>query len=234
MSNLVSSVLSHHGQPDSLVYRIILADGSMHVKTDVEVRCMVRGDVAIESYDPHLPMENERAEPVCINAGPRQGDVLLVRIDGCRAACKVLEVGHKRGRPLYTVKYDDGMLVQDHLVVPWNYLSTAPPALPDAPANDDAVTAEAERAAARAVSHSSSVAPPMSEKAKGKRRAIDVMAEAAESMQTSPPVETAAPSPPATTPSPEKAVEDSHRRHWEARELRNEREYGELLDSIIL
>ena len=221
MSNLVSSVLSRHGQPDNLVYRIILADGSMHVKTEVEVRCMVRGDIAIESYDPHLPIENERAEPVCINAGPRQGDVLLVRIDGCRAACKVLTVGDKRGRPLYTVEYDDGMLVQDHLVVPWCYLSTA--ALPDAPANDDA--------AERAVSHSSSVAPPISEKAKGKRRMIDVMAEVAESMQTPPPVETAAPSPPATTPPPE---EDFHRKRWETRELRNEREYGELLDSIIL
>ena len=92
MSNLVSSILSRHGQPDNLVYRIILADGSMHVKTEVEVRCMVRGDIAIESYNPHLPIENERAEPVCINAGPRQGDVLLVRIEGCRAACKVLEV----------------------------------------------------------------------------------------------------------------------------------------------
>lgn len=220
MSNLVSSILSRHGQPDNLGYRIILADGSMHVKTEVEVRCMVRGDIAIESYNPHLPIENERAEPVCINAGPRRGDVLLVRIDGCRAACKVLEVGQKRGRPLYTVEYDDGMLVQDHLVVPWNYLSTAPPA-PDAPANDEA--------AATAVS---SVAPPMSEKAKGKRRAIDVMAEAAERMQTPPPVETAAPSPPVTTPQPENA--EFHRKHREARQLRNEREYGEMLDSIIL
>jgi hypothetical protein len=26
---------------------------------------------------------------------------------------------------MYLVKYDDGMLVQDHLVVPWSYLSTA-------------------------------------------------------------------------------------------------------------
>ena len=226
MSNTVSSILSRHGQPDSLGYRIILADGSMHVKTEVEVRCMVRGDIAIESYDPHLPIQNERAEPVCMNAGPRQGDVLLVRIDDCRAACKVLEVGNKRGRPLYTVEYDDGMLVQDHLVVPWCYLSTAPPALPDAPANDDA--------AARAVSHSSSVAPPLSEKAKGKRRMIDVMAEAAESMQTPPPVETAAPSPLPTTPPPENPVEDPARKRWEDRELRNEQEYGELLDSIIL
>ena len=107
-------------------------------------------------------------------------------------------------------------------MVPWNYLSTAPP-VPDAPANDDA--------AAMAIS---SVAPPMSEKAKGKRRAIDVMAEAAERMQTPSPVETAAPSPPATTPQPENAVEDFHRKHREARQLRNEREYGEMLDSIIL
>lgn len=242
MSNLVSSVLSRHGQPDSFAYRIILADGSMHVKTEVEARCMVRGDIAIESYNPHLPIENERAEPVCINTGPRQGDVLLVRIDGCRAACKVLEVGQKRGRPLYTVEYDDGMLVQDHLVVPWNYLSTAP-VPPDAPAEYDA---------AAVASHSSSVAPPMSEKAAGKRRAVvlrragvlrrvmDVIAEAAESMQTPPQVETAAPNgdvldeATAANNKVKADLEDSNRKHSEARELRDEREYGELLDSIIL
>ena len=63
---------------------------------------------------------------------------------------------------------------------------------------------------------------------------IDVMAEAAESMQTPPPVETAAPSPLPTTPPPENPVEDPARKRWEDRELRNEQEYGELLDSIIL
>ena len=183
---------------------------------------MVRGDIAIEVYDPHLPIENERDEPASMNVGPRAGDVLLVRIDGCRAACEVLEVGSKRGRPLYTVKYDDGMLVQDHLVVPWCYLSTAP-APPDAPADDGAA------------SHSSSVAPPMSDKARGKRRMIDVIAEAAESMQTPSPVETAAaPTPPPAISPPDDPVEDPARKRWEIRELRNEQEYGELLDSIIL
>ena len=230
MSNTVSCVLSRHGQPGSLGYRVILADGTMHLKTEAEMRCMVRGDSAIEVYDPHLPIENERDEPLPMDVGPREGDVLLLRIDGCRAACKVLEVGQKRGRPLYTVEYDDGMPVQDHLVVPWNYLSTAP-APPVAPAEYDA--------AAAAASHSSSAAPPMSEKAKGKRRAIDVIAEAAESMQTPLPVETAAPDgcvldATAANNKVEADLEDFDRKHSEARELRNEREYGELLDSIIL
>jgi hypothetical protein len=102
---------------------------------------------------------------------------------------------------------------------------TNPTALPDAhaPPNDDAA------------SLSSSVAPPISEKARGKRRMINVMAEVAESMQTPPPVETAAaPSPPPTTPPPENPFEDPARKRWEARELRNEQEYGELLDSILL
>ena len=64
---------------------------------------------------------------------------------------------------------------------------------------------------------------------------IDVMAEAAESMQPRSPIEpAAAPPPPPTTPPPENPVEDLARKRWEARELRNEQEYGELLDSIIL
>lgn len=223
MSNTVSCVLSRHGHPGSLGYRVILADGTMHLKTDSELRCMVRGDIAIEVYDPHLPIESERDEPASMDVGPREGDVLLVRIDGCRAACQVLEVGIKRGRPLYTVKYDDGMLVQDHLVVPWCYLSTAPPPAPqDAPATDDAASHES--------------APPMSEKGRGKRRMIDVMAEAAESMETPSPVETAAapPPPPAISPPPDDPVADPARKRWEARELRNEQEYGELLDTIVL
>ena len=145
---------------------------------------MVRGDLAIECHDPHRAIENERKEPSCMEVGPRQGDVLLVRTDGSRAACKVLEVGNKRGRPLYTVEYDDGMLVQDHLVVPWSYLSTAPPAQSDPPTDGSASDAD-------------TVAPPMSAKAKGKRRMIDVMAEAAETMQTPPPAEAGpVPSPP--------------------------------------
>jgi hypothetical protein len=206
---------------------VILSNGKMHVKTESELRCMVCGDLAIEGYDPYGPIDHERDEPLSVDVGPRQGDVLLLRIDGCRAACEVLEVGSRKGRPLYIVKYDDGMLVQDHLVVPWGYLSTAPPAPRTFPT---------DAAANGAASHSSAVAPPMSANARGKRRAIDVMAEAAESMQAPSPVETAtAPSPPPTTPPPpDNPVEDHARKSWEIRELRNEQEYGELLDSIIL
>ena len=63
---------------------------------------------------------------------------------------------------------------------------------------------------------------------KGKRRMIDVMAEAAETIETA-----SSPSPPPTTPPPDNPVEDPAR-WWDARELRNEQEYGELLDSVIL
>lgn len=234
MSNTVSCVLSRHGHPGSLGYRVILADGTMHLKTESEVRCMVRGDIAIEAYDPHLPIESARDEPASMDVGPREGDVLLVRIDGCRAACQVLEVGIKRSRPLYTVKYDDGMLVQDHLVVPWCYLSTAPPPAPAPPAPAPAPPAPADATASDDAA--SQVAPPMSAKARGKRRMIDVMAEAAESMETPSPVETAAapPPPPAISPPPDDPVADPARKRWEARELRNEQEYGELLDTIVL
>lgn len=152
---------------------------------------------------------------------------VLVHIDHCRAACEVLEIGAKKGRRLYTVKYDDGMLVQDHLVVPWCYLSTA--LQPDEAASVGASNAPAS------VADSNAAAAPMSEKAKGKQRAIDVMAEAAQAMMLPSPVESAAPSPPPqTTPQPEDPEQDRARRRSMSRELRQEQEYGELLDSIIL
>eukprot|EP00966_Prymnesium_polylepis_P262406 6061537-Prymnesium_polylepis.1 len=199
----------------------------MVVKTATEVRCMVSGDVAMERYDSYCPLEYERTEPLSAKDGPLKGDVLLVRIGHCRAACEVLEVGGKKGRPLYTLKYDDDMLVQDHLVVPWCYLSTA--LQPDEAASDGASNAAAN------VADSDTAAAPMSEKAKGKRRAIDVMAEAAEAMTLPSPDETAAPSPPPpTTPAPADPEEYRVRKRWERRELRQEQEYGELLDSIIL
>ena len=95
---------------------------------------MINGDLAIEKYDPRARLDGERSEPVSIQQGPQKGDILLVLIDQCRAACEVLDVSIKKGRPLYLVKYDDGMLVQDHLVVPWSYVSTAPTSGAVAPA----------------------------------------------------------------------------------------------------
>ena len=59
-------------------------------------------------------------------------------------------------------------------------------------------------------------------------------------MQLPPPVTTAAPDgavldeATAANNEVEANLEGFNRKHWEARELRNEREYGELLDSIIL
>ena len=123
MSNSVSCILSHHGPSPS--YRLMLTNGQLATKTKAEVRCMVRGELALSEYDPYAPLDCERSEPVSAEEGPRKGDILLVRIDQCRAACEVLAVETRKGRPLYLVKYDDGMFVKDHLMVPWNYLSTA-------------------------------------------------------------------------------------------------------------
>lgn len=76
----------------------------------------------------------------------------------------------------------------------------------------------------------------MSDKAKGKQCMIDVMAEAAETMTTLSPIETAASSPllPISPPAGRSRRRPRPRKRWESRELRQEQEYGELLDSIIL
>ena len=107
-------------------YRLLLLNGTMIVKPKPTVRAMINGDLAIEHFDPHTPIDDARGEPTSVQSGPGKGDVLLVTIDGCLAACVVIDVvADKNGRPLYTTRYDDGMLVQDYLFVPWAYLSVA-------------------------------------------------------------------------------------------------------------
>jgi hypothetical protein len=145
----------------------MLESGQIVTKTNDEVRCMINGDLAIENYEPSARLDGERSEPVSIERGPQKGDILLVLIDQCRAACEVLDVSTKKGRPLYLVKYDDGMLVQDHLVVPWSYLSTAP--------TKSSTDLTLSVAATEPVSASTAVAPLQSAKSLGKRRMIDVI-----------------------------------------------------------
>lgn len=231
MSNTVSHLLSCHGSRGSLDfgYRLILADGQMVVKTEAEVRCMVGGDLAIEQYDPFCPLEHECDEPLSTACGPRKGDILLLRIEQCRSACEVLQVrtNHK-GRPLYTVKYDDGMLVEDHLSVPWSYLSTASQDLPTTdttvsvtPDAGSSATAKTPIMTAAATAEAgSAAAPPPSAKSKRKRRAKDprdlydpicsIIA--------------------AAEPPPAFSEEDRKRK----REIELEQEYGQMIDTIIL
>ena len=152
----------------------MLESGEIVTKTNDEVRCMINGDLAIENYEPSARLDGERSEPVSIQQGPQKGDILLVLIDQRRAACEVLDVSIKKGRPLYLVKYDDGMLVQDHLVVPWSYVSTAPTTSGAiAPAATPSTDSKPSVAATESVSASAPVAPSTS-KSLGKRRMIDV------------------------------------------------------------
>jgi hypothetical protein len=164
----------------------MLETGQIVTKTNDEVRCMINGDLAIENYEPSARLDGERSEPVSIQQGPQKGDILLVLIDQCRAACEVLDVSIKKGRPLYLVKYDDGMLVQDHLVVPWSYVSTAPTTSGAiAPAATISTDSKPSVAATESVSASAPVAPSTS-KSLGKRRMIDVIPYVAETAPAAP------------------------------------------------
>jgi hypothetical protein len=160
----------------------MLETGEIVTKTNDEVRCMINGDLAIENYEPSASLDGERSEPVSIQQGPQKGDILLVLIDQCRAACEVLDVSTKKGRPLYLVKYDDGMLVQDHLVVPWSYVSTAHTT---SSAIAPTATPSTDSKPSVAASASTPVAPSTS-KSSGKRRMIDVIPYLAETAPAAP------------------------------------------------
>ena len=217
----------------------MLETGQIVTKTNAEVRCMINGDLAIEKYDPRARLDGERAEPVTIQQGPQKGDILLVLIDQCRAACEVLDVGTRKGRPLYLVKYDDGMLVQDHLVVPWTYLSTAP--------TKSSTDLNPSVAATEPVSASPPEAPLQSAKSLGKHRMIDVIADAAETVEVLPltPAASVAAAPPAAPAATAPAATASAAAPFAAArvrveaaeravETRQENKYGKLLDSIVL
>lgn len=213
MSNTVCSIVSCHEEPlGGKFYRFLHQNGGMAVKSEAHVRSMVRGDLAIENYDPHVPIENPRGEPLTMHGAPCKGDLLLVSIEGRHAVCEVLDVTpDKRKRPLFKVKYDDGMLIQDYLRVPWTYLSCAPPAA-------DAVLGVAALAALGKPAADPQVAPVSergSQKATGKRKAVDA-------------IEAAPISPPLSTPPP--ASLSAMMREALSREKR----YADLLDSMIM
>ena len=105
MSNTVSSIVSRHCLPDGPGYgfRLILLNGNMEVKRESAVRSMVRGDLAIDEYNPCKSLDCPRQEPISTAQGPHKGDVLLLLIEFCRAACEVLDVETKHGKSLYNV-----------------------------------------------------------------------------------------------------------------------------------
>ena len=93
----MSSIVSRHCLPDGSGYgfRLIIIDGNMEVKRESAVRSMVRGDLAIDEYNPEKSLDCPRQEPLSTEEGPQKGDVLLLLIEHCRAACEVLAIETK-------------------------------------------------------------------------------------------------------------------------------------------
>ena len=222
---------------------------------------MINGDLAIQKYDPTARLDGERSEPVSIQQGPQKGDILLVLIDQCRAACEVLNVSTTKGRPLYLVKYDDGMLVQDHLVVPWTYVSTSSTtsgAIALAASDETAQPPSTDSNPGVAATESTS-AP--SNKSLGKRRMINSSTAETVKVPHAPaaaPAASAAASSVAASPAatalfdetekmwkamrelpsqqrePEKEQREREKENERQREMKLEKQYGELLDTIVL
>lgn len=125
MSNHVQFVISCHNDGDNVGYRILADDGKMYIKTQHEVSCMINGDTAIREFDPNEIEGDLRSEPPTEQLGPKKNDVIRVLIEAVFCVCTVLSTRTYRGRPLYRVQYDDGMILEDHLNVPWTYVSVA-------------------------------------------------------------------------------------------------------------
>ena len=148
---------------------------------------MINGDTALSNFDPNEVDANLRSEPSSEAVGPKKNDVIRVLIEDKLCVCTVLTTTTYSGRPLYRVQYDDGMIVEDHLSVPWNYVSVAPTSALDtltsvANAMDtNSMTASAPGLAAAATAASkpirASVETQPSAKALGKRRMDDTVDE---------------------------------------------------------
>ena len=194
-ANHVQFIISCHGDGDEVGYRVLAQDGKMYLKTKQQVSVMINGDNAINEFEPNEIHDNLRPEPSSETDGPKKNDIIRVLIQGSFCVCTVLTSSTHRGRPRYKVEYDDGMIVEDYLSVPWNYISVAPTSAPsasDAPSAPSAL--DALSLVANAIDTNSTIPPvpsasePMdaiqtqqfSSKALGKRRVNDIPESGAE------------------------------------------------------
>jgi hypothetical protein len=131
LSNTVQFVVSRHRVANGAFgYRVHMADGSMRILTEQQVRCCVSGDQSLLEFDPEQDFEG-RPPPTLASDGPNVNDIIRVHVG------KEWHVGtiiDKRPNGTYRVKYDDDMFVQDKLSLPWEYVAVAPaPPLASAP-----------------------------------------------------------------------------------------------------
>lgn len=121
-NNVAAFIVSRHQGDNGWDYRVQLQDGTMRLMAEQSVRCLVRGDLAIDEFNPDETFDGF-PPPLTSMDGPREGDVIRVQIEGAWHVCTVLEFN--ADGPTYKVRYDDGMLIHDRLNVPWTYVATS-------------------------------------------------------------------------------------------------------------
>ena len=115
----VTSVVSRHMEGSGYHYRVQLADGSMQLRNEEEVKATAEGKDALAKFDPHATFQT-LPPPGDTQEGPSPDDIIRVQLGNAWHVCTVIRSLPDR---TYIVKYDDGMVVQDKLEVPWNYVA---------------------------------------------------------------------------------------------------------------
>jgi len=129
LSNTVLFVVSRHRAGSDFDYRVHMADGTMRIMTESQVRCCVSGDQSLADFDPAEEFE-ARPPPTSAREGPQVNDIIRVQVRNEWIVGTVVET--KLGG-IYRVMYDDGMCVQDRLSLPWAYVAVAAPAASSMP-----------------------------------------------------------------------------------------------------
>lgn len=125
MAAIVSLVSRHRTADGRAACRVLLEDDTMRVLEEAQAMRMPNGDVALARPN---EFKTQRTEPQTLEQGPRIGSVIRVLIQGTWMSCVVRNAypPSTPGEPVrYFVEYDDGMMVEDRLCVPWDFVVPA-------------------------------------------------------------------------------------------------------------
>ncbi len=113
---------SRHVVETTRRYRVVYKGGNTAILDEATISGIRGGRRAMDLYDIRWSHECRRP-PTVVEDGPSVGDLIGVKIDGLLNVCKVEHVVSSTP-PTYRVLYDDGMLVEDRLCLPWTFFDT--------------------------------------------------------------------------------------------------------------
>ena len=171
---IVSLVSRHRSADGHAACRVLLDDGTTRVLNEADASRMLNGEAALAAGPPDF--DTHRAEPQTLEEAPRVGSVVRILIQGAWMSCviKSVRLHPPDNAVLFVVEYDDGMLVEDRLSVPWDYVLPPLPQssgagcssdpLPDEqPLGFDAIVEAAAQMQAEAVVDDAEQPPPADE-----------------------------------------------------------------------